>query len=659
MEFSPFQEAVYAKFKELTAEGVVVLRTDAPVADIFDVYLDAWPEEHNQIFREKREHDCNCCKQFIRAVGNLVAYVDGELVSVWDIESGNPVFAQVASTLSAWVKRFPATTPFYYWERRVGTKSNVDTHDLSITWNHFYADIPSHLRKREDSIASLVGKERNNYNVLKRSIIEITPEAVSTVLELIDANSLYRGAEHKKTVQMLERYQANYQLSASKDEFLWKSSRAAGTASGIRNTVIGSLLVDLSEGEELETAVKKFEAKVAPANYKRTSALITQAMINRAQNKVIELGYQDSIQRRHATIDDLTINNVLFADRSTEITGGIFGNLTATAPVTSKGKEQEISIEDFMSDVLPTTSSLELLLENSHESKLVTLVSPVNGDAASMLAWDNNFSWTYNGDVTDAIQENVKAAGGNVDGVLRFSIQWNTDNRPHMSDLDAHCVGPRGEHIYFSNMHGNSNSGVLDVDIMVPRGVAVENIVYTDASQMPDGDYKFLVHNYSKRSGRGFSAQIAFGGNLFDFDYDKVCNGYTDVATVSKKGHTFSIKESLPHSESVKQIWSLDTKQFHKVKLAMLSPNHWDDNAKGNKHYFFMLDKCANPNSVRGFYNEFLDPALRDHRKVFEHLGSQMKAPFVEDQLSGVGFSSTIPAEFTVRADGRTYKVTV
>lgn len=658
MEFSPFQEAVYAKFKELTAEGVVVLRTDAPVADIFDVYLDAWPEEHNQIFREKREHDCNCCKQFIRAVGNLVAYVDGELVSVWDVDTGNPVYNQVAATLSVWVKRFPATTPFYYWERRVGTKSNVDTHDMSITWNHFYADIPSHLRKREDSIASLVGKERNNYNVLKRSIIEITPEAVSTVLELIDANSLYRGAEHKKTVQMLERYQANYQLSASKDEFLWKSSRAAGTASGIRNTVIGSLLVDLSEGEELETAVKKFEAKVAPANYKRTSALITQAMINRAQEQVVELGYQDSIQRRHATIDDLTINNVLFADRSTEITGGIFGNLKATAPV-SAGKAQEIAIEDFMSKVLPTTSSLELLLENSHESKLMTLVSPVNGDAASMLAWDNNFSWTYNGDVTDAIQENVKAAGGNVDGVLRFSIQWNTDNRPHMSDLDAHCVGPRGEHIYFSNMRGNRNSGVLDVDIMTPCGVAVENIVYTDASQMPDGDYKFRVHNYSKRSGRGFSAQIAFGGNLFDFDYDKVCNGYTDVATVSKKGHTFSIKESLPHSESVKQIWSLDTKQFHKVKLAMLSPNHWDDNAKGNKHYFFMLDKCANPNSVRGFYNEFLDPALRDHRKVFEHLGSQMKAPFVEDQLSGVGFSSTIPAEFTVRADGRTYKVTV
>ncbi len=681
MEFTKFQEAVYAQFQKLTNDKTnVVLRTDAPVGEIFDIYLEAWPEEHNQIFREKREHDCNCCKSFIRAVGNLVAYVDGELVSVWDIQSGDPVIDKVAATLKAWVLSYPATTPFYYWERRVGTKANVDTHDLSITWNHFYADIPSHLRKREDSIASLVGKERNNYNVLKRSITEITPEAVATVLELIENNSLYRGTEHKRAVLALEQYQTGYSTATSQDEFLWNASREAGPASGIRNTVIGTLLTDISEGKDLEGAVKAYEVKVAPANYKRTSSLITQAMINRAQDKVVELGYANSIQRRHATIDDLTINNVKFADRSTEITGGIFGNLTPTAPVTSKGNAKEVTIDEFMKDVLPATSSLELLLENAHESKLMTLVAPLNGDAPSMLSWDNNFSWTYNGDVTDSMREAVVAAGGRVDGVLRFTHSWN-HNGDNQSLMDLHVFLPthggkkysqhkddeygNNERVGWNRRKHPGTRGVQDVDFTSPPGdqVPLENITFPELGLLPNGDYQMMIHNWQSRQNpkSGFKAEIEFGGEIHQYEFTGPVKHkeWIPVATVNLKKGQFTIEHHLQSSSQSKEVWGITTQQFHKVKLAMLSPNHWDDNANGNKHYFFTLDKCANPNSVRGFYNEFLDPALRDHRKVFEHLGSQMKAPFTEEQLSGVGFSSTIPAEFTVRADGRMYKVTV
>ena len=89
----------------------------------------------------------------------------------------------------------------------------------------------------------------------------------------------------------------------------------------------------------------------------------------------------------------------------------------------------------------------------------------------------------------------------------------------------------------------------------------------------------------------------------------------------------------------------------------MLSPNYWDGQTIGNKHYFFMLDGCSNPDAVRGFYNEFLSEELRPHRKVFEALSSSMKCTPAKEQLSGLGFSSTIRNELFVKVDNRPYKI--
>ena len=54
-----------------------------------------------------------------------------------------------------------------------------------------------------------------------------------------------------------------------------------------------------------------------------------------------------------------------------------------------------------------------------------------------------------------------------------------------------------------------------------------------------------------------------------------------------------------------------------------------------------MLDSCNNDKVSRGFYNEFLRSDLREHRKVFEVLGSKLKTDKSDNQLSGLGFSST------------------
>ena len=85
----------------------------------------------------------------------------------------------------------------------------------------------------------------------------------------------------------------------------------------------------------------------------------------------------------------------------------------------------------------------------------------------------------------------------------------------------------------------------------------------------------------------------------------------------------------------------------------MLSPNYWDEQmGKGNKHYFFFLDGCKNEGAPRGFFNEFLGAELTEHRKVFEALGLKMRVAESDEQLSGVGFSSTQRNSITVKVKG-------
>lgn len=659
--FTEFKAKLQNKIKSMEATNLFVVDIDKDT--LWDTYLSSFPEGTNPVYIERTEHDCNCCKNFIRRMGGVVTIIDNKLISIWDVEEDS-FYGDVAKEISAYVKSNPIKNLFLNDSKHVGVnKNNALQEDGTVkVWEHFYCELPKQFVLKSDLIPSKLGAYRSQFDVLKRSLTELTEASVDTVLELINQGSLYRGEEHKATLTSFKKaLKAFNKVSPEEqDNYIW--TQVVKGVFGIRNSVIGSLLVDLDEGKELEYAVTSFEQKVAPTNYKRPKALITKGMIKNAEKKVEELGIADALQRRHAVQDDITINNVLFADRSVKKAMNVFDEMTNEVSVNPKSLEkvEEISINDFIGKVVPTAKSIEMLFENRHKNNLMSLVAPVNPEAKNILKWGNNFSWSYVGEVADSMKENVKKAGGNVDGVLRFSIQWNTPEQPHSSDLDAHCKAPGGEHIYFANSRGANRSGTLDVDITRPNGVAVENIIYTDTSKMKNGDYKFYVNNYSKRSGKGFTAQVEFNGEIFDFSYSDAVNSDVPVATVTLKNGVFTMKECMSHSKSSVEMYGINTTNFHKVKMVMNSPNHWDGEETGNKHIFFILDGCKNEEDVRGFYNEFLMPELTEHRKVFEVLGSKTKVEYSEDQLSGLGFSTTKRDHVFVKVEGsftRTLKV--
>jgi hypothetical protein len=317
----------------------------------------------------------------------------------------------------------------------------------------------------------------------------------------------------------------------------------------------------------------------------------------------------------------------------------------------------KIPVADFLSNVLPRASKVEVMVTPEHANKLVSLIAPADTSSPSLLKWDNGISWSYNGNVADSMRDRVQMAGGSISGVLRFSIMWNEDGKDIL-DFDAHAKEPNGTEIYFSSYIGypSGMSGMLDVDMIRNPKKSVENIVWSDLRKMKDGVYKFWIHNYDGGHNKGFKAEIEFGGETYAYEWNQHVAGRgtnVKVAEVTLKGGQFSIVHKIPESSvSSKEIYGIETNQFHKVNLICTSPNHWGNNAVGNKHFMFMLDGCKTPDPIRGFHSENLVPELYELRRVLEPFGSFLMIPPADKQLSGLGFNATVRDEVILKLQG-------
>jgi hypothetical protein len=427
---------------------------------------------------------------------------------------------------------------------------------------------------------------------------------------------------------------------------------------------MGVLCKELAEGEELNKACQSWNKRVDPANYMKATAPITANQIKEAQAFVEENRYTESFDRTFAVLDDIKASEILHINsgdgKIKEVS--MFDSVKADKKSRHSRNQfdgvETVSIDKFMKDILPGCTSVQAFLANKHSNNLVTMTTSNIEDSKKIFKWDNNYSWTYNGNLAgkSQIKESVKSQGGKVDGKLRFSIMWAEGSEDN-SDLDAHCKEPGGNTIYFSSPRNSRTGGNLDIDIQNPQNHkrsgknVVENITYPNVPG--DGVYQFLVHQYSATNSKGFKAEIEFDGEIFSYEYNRPVSGKIMVAHVTIKNGQFSIDHKLPETNQSKEVYGLETNQFHPVELTCLSPNHWNKNKVGNKHYFFMLKGCKTPSSIRSFHIENLKSDLLEHRKVMEVLGNtNMLEPGIDKQLSGLGFNATVRDELIVKVTG-------
>lgn len=700
MNFEAFAKVIRDRFDHL-AKNKRLYRSSLSREDLWTIYLDAFPEGSNPMFRERREHDCVCCASFIKNIAGVVAITDaGELETIWDVEFDGP-YGVVAKQLATWIRAHDINNIALFAEGKFGAESTVEAKPgkPSIVWRHFNCVIPKNFLN--PNMGKALSDAASARAVLKRGLEEFDQSVLDTVRDLIVSNTLYRGEENLPALAGFIEIKKSYDACDPKlrDRFTWKHSD--NPASRFRNTVIGTLCQDLAEGITLEAAVSRFEKKVAPENYKRPTALITPVMIDKALATLRELNLEDALPRRFATNSDLRINDIIFADRSVSplmtdpLKDLLMGSVKRpkTARKVEVSEDNVIMAEEFFRDVIPGCESISVQLERDHLNNFMALTTAQNPQAGRLFKWDNPFAWCYDGNIADSdMRRAVIAKGGRVDGVLRFTQSWNHPGQRNASLMDTHVFIP-GPHqtITDSNLtndyygsgprvgwnigaaEGKSRfepktQGIQDVDYTAAAPadyVPVENITFPDISRLPEGRYICKIHNWSFRDPTtgGFRAEIECGGQLFEYEYTKPMQNkeWVTVAVVTLRNGVFTVDHKIPASARSITKWGVTTGDLVQVNSVMLSPNHWGEKGTGNKHFLFFLQNCKNPNPTRGFFNEFLRSDLEPHRKVFEVLSAKTVCEPSDEQLAGLGFSSTRgdKATFVVKKDGakRTYKV--
>ena len=677
LDFKLFANPVEQTFTEMAKNNDwLLLRVNIDSDKLWQAYLNAYPKEINTIFREREYYNANYDRYFIKCLGSVIGYntKTQEIKTIWNVTV--PEYYQtVANVLNelvlSYVELGKVESYFLTTERIAGHLSNTDNYDPTIIWDHFYAKIPSQYLVDKEDIGTVLGDLNTNYTLAKTSIKAIGLDSLETILELIDQNSLYRGEEFESLVKSyLDFRKSLTNLSPTLvDMKCFELGIKKGGVARFKNTVIGTLATDLSEGVELDKAVASFESKVAPTNYKRTTSLITKKMIEQAQSTLEKLGYADSIYRKFAIDADLPLSDVLFTGEVKTATN-VFEEMVNETKVDPKtlSKVEEISYMDFVEKVLPKAKQVSVLFTGKHKSNLVSLIAPEHPSSANMFKWDNKFSWAYNGDVTDSIAERVKEFGGSLEGDLRISLSWHCGD-----DLDLHLIEADQNEIWYRNRGIVSRlGGMLDLDM---NGLdkhddenPVENIIY---KKMPkDGVYKVVVNNYSKRSTKSnaFTIQVKAFDITTNFNYplDTKTDRNVNVVKIHiKDGDVVKLETLNDHITTTggisgEEVWGITTGSFIPVTKIFYSPNYWGENKVGNKHLIFALKGCNSTDPQRGFFNEFLKEELMKNRKVFEVLGSKTKAQPTNNQVSGLGFSSTKRDELIVKVQGamnRTLKV--
>lgn len=634
--------------------------------ELWDIYLDTFPEGTDEMFRVRSTHDCSCCRHFIRNVGGLVDVLDdySDVKTIWDnADSLEYPYNIVAGKLAEHVRSKTIQSAFFTNQCSYGQKTSVariEGIDHVVKFDHFFAQMPSAIVRPD--FPTHIGSSNTKADVLKRTLENMKLSAGEEVLDLIKSNSIYRGSEFTTSVtefcKLIREYQ-KLNSTRSRELFAWKHHNSM--VAFFKNSAIGSLVEDLSNGVGIEEAVRMFESKVAPQNYKRSKALITPNMIKQALKTLDELGYRESMERRFANESDLSVNSVLFVDRATAplmkdgLESLLMQETKGEAIKFDKDKVTRLHITEFLDNIVPKIGSMEVFMETALQNNLMSLTAPVHADSKNIFKWDNDIGWSYNGNITDSIREKVKRAGGKTDAKCRVSLNWfNTD------DLDIHVREPNGNLIYFGN-----KCGKLDVDMNVSSTVrdAVENVVW---DSLQNGWYEVIVDNYTRRESIdvGFVLEFEINGKIQTFEYKKpVKNNVPAFDFLIERGNLVDVKihKNVEASSGISvETWGINTETFVKTKMLLKSPNHWDDNAIGNKHWFFILDNCKNPEPTRGIYNEFLkDELYQKHRKVFEVLGDKIKCEVTDLQLSGYGVSSTKDDELFVKVSGENFKTTI
>ena len=138
-------------FKTMSAKRL--FSTVADGAALWDLYLASVPPGANPVYKTRTEHDCGCCRHFIKSLGGVVNIVDGKTITLWDFKVDEP-YQAVADAMAAYRLRPAIDNVYLHPQRLVGTANSRQLlEDKSVkTWEHYHVNLPDTAVAKKDLI---------------------------------------------------------------------------------------------------------------------------------------------------------------------------------------------------------------------------------------------------------------------------------------------------------------------------------------------------------------------------------------------------------------------------------------------------------------------------------------------------------------------------
>ena len=134
-------------FNEMIKDVNHLFEVSVDKDELWNLYLDSFPAGTNEIYRERREHDCSCCRQFIKAIGNAVAIKDNQITTIWDFRTDDTTYQPVLNALAAFIKSHVVSDIYVSKFKKIGTLQNYEEleNEQVKEWSHFFLELPDNL----------------------------------------------------------------------------------------------------------------------------------------------------------------------------------------------------------------------------------------------------------------------------------------------------------------------------------------------------------------------------------------------------------------------------------------------------------------------------------------------------------------------------------
>ena len=283
--------------------------------------------------------------------------------------------------------------------------------------------------------AQAMAEKLEDFGVLSRSLDEFPLTVAKQALQVVDSDALYRVDKVKGVAEWFRDLHNDIDGNRrNRSNLIWLAVATAPVGfAHVRNTMIGTLLADISEGMDFATVSRRFTEKMHPLQYQRPQAAPTSGNIQQAEKIVAQLGIEKSLTRRFARLDEIQLlwkpDRGTAEPRSSGVFAGVQSKQKARATTSINMPPRTMTWVKFEKEALPKAARIEYLVPQVR-SNYCALVTAQDQDAPPILQWDgeprNPISWyVYNGGSSPVDWGLQVAAWCPVTGVCLQPSMWN------------------------------------------------------------------------------------------------------------------------------------------------------------------------------------------------------------------------------------------